>query len=540
MSHLCNHCGCVTCSQDTGLDQSPVTRLPDVSDEAAVNNFTALLSDRSWTALTGKPMLLTYSFTGTRGAEAHVTERYGAAATNTVTELSATQKADVKNAIAQVEAASGVKFYEVDSGGTVTFQMMDFSTVAGKGSAAGFAFYPGTSVTTQSVFHSKIAGDVFFDSQDFPSSRSILDTALHEIGHALGLKHPFEGDPTLGGGLDNSAQTIMSYTGPQQTTFGPLDIEALQHIYGKPGDIAQSISAYSFDAATTTLTQAGTGGGDQMIGTDGRDAMRGLDGNDIVSGGFGEDQIFGGNGNDRMHGGDGNDQIFGSFGNDTAYGGDGNDEIYMGYGDDSIVEYSGGGNDTMGGGFGNDRLIAGDGDDWLFGGQSDANNGGADYFSAGAGNDLVFGGRGVAASENDTIFAGAGNDTVYAGVGNEQVSGNDGDDLLFGGGDSDNIFGGTGADTLWGGAGRDSLSGEENADVFGFTAGSGQDFIFGFNTAEDRIWLTGTVNTFNSFADVQAKLSGTGSAVIDLGGGSTVFINGIAASSLTADDFIFG
>ncbi len=519
---------------------APGGPLPDISANAEVNNFTALLSDRTWTGLPGKPMLLTYSFTGTRAAEAHVTERYGAAATNTVVELSASQKAEVKNAIAQIEAASGVRFFEVDSGGTVTFQMMDFSTVAGKENAAGFAFYPGTTVTTQSIFASKIAGDVFFDSQNYPPSASILDTALHEIGHALGLKHPFEGDPTLVGGLDTSSQTIMSYTGPAQTTLGPLDIQALQSLYGSSAALPNSISSYSFDAATKTLVQAGTNAADQMIGTDGRDAMRGLGGDDIIGGGFGDDQLFGADGNDRLHGGDDNDQIFGGFGNDTAYGGDGNDEIYMGYGDDSIVEYSGGGNDTLGGGFGNDRLIAGDGDDMLFGGRSDASNGGNDYFSGGDGNDQIFGGRGVAAFENDTIFAGNGDDTVYAGIGNEQVSGNDGNDLLFGGGDSDNIFGGNGADTIWGGTGRDSLSGEGGADVFGFTAGSGQDFIFGFNTAEDRIWLTGTTNTFNSFADVQAKLSGTGSAVIDLGGGSTVFISGVATTALSADDFIFG
>ncbi|MCX7946890.1 MAG: hypothetical protein N2557_08055, partial [Hydrogenophilus sp.] len=37
-------------------------------------------------------------------------------------------------------------------------------------------------------------------------------TLLHELGHALGLKHPFEGAPTLPSAYDNGHWTIMTYT----------------------------------------------------------------------------------------------------------------------------------------------------------------------------------------------------------------------------------------------------------------------------------------------------------------------------------------
>ena len=54
-------------------------------------------------------------------------------------------------------------------------------------------------------------------------------TIAHEIGHAVGLDHPygdgyFEGVSTL--------DTIMSYNDPISTTFSPTDIAALQVLWG--------------------------------------------------------------------------------------------------------------------------------------------------------------------------------------------------------------------------------------------------------------------------------------------------------------------
>jgi hypothetical protein len=36
---------------------------------------------------------------------------------------------------------------------------------------------------------------------------------VHEIGHALGFKHPFEGEPVLAIDLDSKSNTVMSYIG---------------------------------------------------------------------------------------------------------------------------------------------------------------------------------------------------------------------------------------------------------------------------------------------------------------------------------------
>ncbi|WP_404385198.1 cellulose binding domain-containing protein [Caenispirillum salinarum] len=71
-------------------------------------------------------------------------------------------------------------------------------------------------------------------SADAPTPGTWGYTALlHEIGHALGLKHPFEGDVTLSDALDTMDNTVMSYTVGSEglpTEFQELDAAALDFL----------------------------------------------------------------------------------------------------------------------------------------------------------------------------------------------------------------------------------------------------------------------------------------------------------------------
>jgi len=74
------------------------------------------------------------------------------------------------------------------------------------------------------------------NTNPYPGSRG-YETLLHEIGHVMGLKHPFEGLFQLEDELDTTANTVMSYTsgGAPTESYQQYDLEALDWLYGRDG-----------------------------------------------------------------------------------------------------------------------------------------------------------------------------------------------------------------------------------------------------------------------------------------------------------------
>ena len=122
------------------------------------------------------------------------------------------------------------------------------------------------------------------------------ETLLHEVGHALGLKHPFESPYVLPNNQDNTDNTVMSYNheGDYKTTFQAYDLAALDWIYSGDGLGGASHSVVT----TAALASKSTAGNDYLTGTSRADTLNGLVGNDTLDGGAGRDTLIGGDGND--------------------------------------------------------------------------------------------------------------------------------------------------------------------------------------------------------------------------------------------------
>ena len=135
-----------------------------------------------------------------------------------------------------------------------------------------------------------------------------MHVALHEIGHALGLKHPFSGSPVLLPNLDNALHTVMSYNG-YEPTLGFFDKQAIAAIYGNASNDSNYPFIWSWNASTETLFQTGTSAGEYIKGTKandyiitggGADAVVTYDGNDTVVASGGSLELNAGGGLDKV------------------------------------------------------------------------------------------------------------------------------------------------------------------------------------------------------------------------------------------------
>ncbi|MFC7398823.1 reprolysin-like metallopeptidase [Chelatococcus sp. GCM10030263] len=113
-----------------------------------------------------------------------------------------------------------------------------------------------------------------------------------------------------------------------------------------------------------------------------------------------------------------------------------------------------GGDDVISGDAGSDTLVGGEGEDILYGDD---------------GNDTLIGGRG-----RDILVGGEGDDLLYGGLGDDELDGGRGNDILFGG---------PGNDTLAIGSGTDRLSGGPDSDTFVLRAMTGIITIADFTPA---------------------------------------------------------
>ena len=246
-----------------------------------------------WNSLAsaGTPTIVTYSFpTGPASYEGGLTG---------FSPFSEEQKAYARLALDAWASASGLTFVEVPAsvGGRIRFSFVNMESTT-----AGYAYYPSD--------YNDQGGDIYISTR-YQSAGSLIapgnfgfEVLLHEIGHAIGFKHPFQGFPTLDPAKDNNQYTVMSYTRAGVTSvIGSLDRAAVQFFYGI-NDLS-----YSWNSSMLTFSIYGADIGESTVGTELTDFIYGAGGNDIIYGMAGNDTLFGGPGGDRLDGGDGIDTV---------------------------------------------------------------------------------------------------------------------------------------------------------------------------------------------------------------------------------------
>jgi serralysin len=318
-------------------------------------------------------------------------------------------------------------------------------------------------------------------------------TVLHEVGHALGLKHahsyiggsfPYDDDVgvtnlPVPAAFDSLEYTVMSYrsyanqdldvfdyytneTAGYPQSLMMLDIAALQSMYGADFTTNNSDSVYTFSATTGQMSINGISEG-------------ALAGNRIFR------TVWDGGGIDTY-----------DFSNYTS-----NLQVNLAPGSYSLL-----------------ASVQ----------RADLGNG---HFSSGnVYNALQYSGDVRSLIEN-----------AIGGSGNDVIAGNSADNVLTGGAGDDSLSGGSGNDTLAGGDGSDSLTGGANDDTF--TVATGFDVITDFvaGGTDDRVNIV-AIAPLSDFAKVQGLTTQIGAdTIITFGFNNVVTLKNVVATALTAADF---
>ncbi|MHA6495521.1 M10 family metallopeptidase, partial [Pseudomonas borbori] len=550
----------------------------------------SLMYGIKWGGPLGSGATLSYSFLSSRSYYAS-NYSYDDEYLNSY-QLSSNQKTAVTQALDAWATVANIDF-SLTTDSLLNAGDLRFGGYADMGSGiAAWAYLPGDA---------PVSGDVWIGpstsaANPTPGTYDYL-TFVHEIGHALGLKHSFENDSgnpnVLPIEYEDVRYTVMSYTDAysfEPTTPMLLDIAAIQHMYGanmqwqtgnntyqwaanKPvfetiwdaGGV-DTLNASNQNAAVTLNLNPGTFStiGQSFLKYETSGSISSINNGLAIAYGARIENALGSIYADTLIGNQWANALNGGAGADAMSGGDGNDIYYVEDIGDVISEINAvasiGGTDTvysylsaytLGANVENLRLLS----------SGSANATGNDLnnvFYAGAGNNILDGGAGTDtaaytyATKGITANLSAAVAQATGGSGSdllknfENLTGSKYGDTLIGNSAANILNGSSGADRMIGGNGNDTYFVESAADVISETnavaSTGGTDTVYsylsaytlGANVENLRILSSGSANATGN--DLNNLIyAGAGNNILDGGAGTDTAAYTYATKGITAN-----